>query len=72
MRAREMRTWTTDELKSRLDDGYRELFTLRREWALGRLEDSNRLRALRRDIARLHTIIRERELSAALGEGGER
>ncbi|MCJ7737527.1 MAG: 50S ribosomal protein L29 [Anaerolineae bacterium] len=71
MQAREIRTWTTDELQERLNDAYRELFVLRREWGLGRLEDSNRLTALRRDIARMMTIFRERELSAGLTPGSE-
>jgi large subunit ribosomal protein L29 len=71
MQAREIRDWTTDELQERLSDAYRELFTLRREWGLGRLEDGNRLTALRRDIARMKTILRERELSAELARGSE-
>ena len=71
MQAREIRTWTTDELQERLNDAYRELFVLRREWGLGRLEDSNRLTVLRRDIARMKTILRERELSAGLTPGSE-
>lgn len=68
MQAREIRTWTTEEIQRRLQDAYRELFTLRRELGLGRLEDSNRLRAVRRDIARMKTILRERELVADLIE----
>ena len=71
MQALEIRTLTTDELQERLSDAYRELFVLRREWGLGRLEDTNRLRALRRDVARMKTILRERELSAGLARGSE-
>ena len=66
MQAREIRTWTTEELQGRLEDAYRELFALRRELAMGRLEDHNRVRAVRRDIARMKTILRERELVAEL------
>ncbi len=68
MEAREIRTWTTEEIQGRLDDAYRELFTLRRELAMGRLEDHNRVRAVKRDIARMKTIIRERELVAEFVE----
>jgi large subunit ribosomal protein L29 len=66
MQAREIRTWTVEELQRRLEDAYRELFTLRREWDLGRLEDHNRIEAVKRDVARMKTILRERELIAEL------
>jgi len=66
MQAREVRTWATGELEQRLEEAYRELFTLRREWDLGRLEDHNRIEAVKRDIARMKTILRERELVAEL------
>jgi large subunit ribosomal protein L29 len=68
MQAREIRTWTREEMQERLDDAYRELFALRRELAMGRLEDYNRVRAVKRDIARMKTILRERELVAELVE----
>jgi large subunit ribosomal protein L29 len=71
MQAREVRTWTTEELQRRLDETYKELFALRHEKASGRLEDHNRLRAVKRDIARMRTILRERELSAESIGGGE-
>lgn len=66
MQAREIRTWTTEELYRRLEEAYRELFALRRERASGRLEDYSRVRAVKRDIARMKTILRERELIAEL------
>jgi len=71
MEAREIRTWTTQEIQARLNDTYRESFVLRREWGLGRLEDSNRVTTLRRDIARMKTVLRERELSVVLAGDGE-
>jgi large subunit ribosomal protein L29 len=60
-------------LQEQLDDAYRQLFTLRRDKASGRLEDTNRLKAVKRDIAQMKTILRERELGAELIEieGGE-
>jgi large subunit ribosomal protein L29 len=71
MQASEIRTWTTDELEERLKETHREFFALRRDRVSGRLEDLNRIKALKRDIARMKTILRERELSAELIEGGE-
>jgi large subunit ribosomal protein L29 len=71
MEAREIRTWTSEELEERLEDTYRQLFALRRDEVSGRLEDLNRIKAVKRDIARMKTILRERELTAELVEGGE-
>ncbi|MEE8390059.1 MAG: 50S ribosomal protein L29 [Anaerolineae bacterium] len=68
MEAREIRTWTGEDMQEQLDDAYRELFALRRELAMGRLEDYTRVRAVKRDIARIKTILRERELVAELVE----
>jgi large subunit ribosomal protein L29 len=68
MQAREIRTWTTEDLQGRLEDAYRELFALRRELAMGRLEDHNRIAAVKRDVARMKTVLRERELTAELVE----
>ena len=72
MQAREIRTWTIEELQGRMEDTYREVFALRRELAMGRLEDHNRVGAVRRDIARMQTILRERELIAGLTEEAAR
>jgi|YNPBryantNP2012_1023418.scaffolds.fasta_scaffold00252_19 large subunit ribosomal protein L29 len=66
MQAREIRLWATEEIQRRLEDAYRELFVLRREMSMGRLEDTNRIRMVKRDIARMKTILRERELLAGL------
>ena len=67
MEAREIRTWTREEIESRLEDAYRELFALRRQMNLGRLEDHNQRRGVKRDVARMKTILHERELIAKLG-----
>ena len=66
--AREIRDWTTDEIEQRLDEAHRELFTLRRQLDLGRLEDFNQISRVKRDIARMKTILRERELIAEMME----
>jgi large subunit ribosomal protein L29 len=66
--AREIREWTTEEIEQRLDESARELFTLRRQLNLGRLEDHNQVKRVKRDIARMKTILRERELIAEMVE----
>ena len=66
MQAREMRSATTEDLQRRQDEAFQELFNLRRELALGRLEDHNRITAVKREIARIKTVLRERALSAEL------
>jgi large subunit ribosomal protein L29 len=66
--AREIRDWTNDEIEHRLEEAARELFTLRRQLNLGRLEDHNQVKRVKRDIARMKTILRERELIAEMME----
>ena len=58
----ELRELTDDELKARLRESKEELFNLRFQSATGQLESHGRLRAVKRDIARIYTVIREREL----------
>lgn len=67
MRVVEIRMLSTEEIEGRLDEAYQSLFRLRFDWASGQLEDNNRIRAVRRDIARLKTILREREIAAEIG-----
>jgi len=63
MKAHEIRVMTSDELVQQLDDTYEELFNLRFQFSTGQLENFNRLTEVKRDIARLKTIMRERELA---------
>ncbi len=60
----EIRNLTTAEIKVKLDETYKEMFNLRFQEARRQLKDQSRLRQVRRDIARLKTILRERELEA--------
>jgi large subunit ribosomal protein L29 len=53
------------ELVDRLTEARAELFNLRFQNATGRLENSARLRDLRKEVARIHTLLREREIEAA-------
>ena len=70
MNISEIRTLATPEVEAKLDDAREELFKLRFQFRSGQLSDYTRLGATRRTIARLMTVLRERELAAALaGEG---
>jgi large subunit ribosomal protein L29 len=71
-RVAEMRTLGDSELLSRLGEARRELFNLRFQLATGQLDNSARLGAVKKDIARLSTFLREREIIAheALEKGG--
>ena len=68
MKAQEIRAMTSDELVLRLNDVYEEWFNLRFQFSTGQLENFNRLTEVKRDIARLKTIMRERELEQMWGE----
>ena len=58
----ELRTLTDDDLGQQLREAKEELFNLRFQAATGQLESHGRLRSVRRDIARIYTVMREREL----------
>ena len=62
MKAYEVRALTTEEIQARLEDAYQELFNLRFQMATQQLKNPNRLTEVKRDIARMKTILREREL----------
>ncbi|MBM3566988.1 MAG: 50S ribosomal protein L29 [Alphaproteobacteria bacterium] len=65
MKATEMRTKSDDELKESLFGLRKEAFNLRFQRASGQLENTARVRAIRRDIARIKSILTERRLGAA-------
>jgi len=62
IKARDLRDLSPDELRQRLDDTKEELFNMRFQHATGQLDNYRRLRELRGDVARLSTVLREREL----------
>jgi len=64
-----LRDISNDELHGRLKDAREELMNLRFQQATGELTDFTRLRFTRRQIARLLTILRERELRTGVGGG---
>jgi large subunit ribosomal protein L29 len=63
----ELRQLADDELMLRLREAKEELFNLRFQVATGQLDNNRRLQIVRRDIARIYTVMRERELAATAG-----
>ncbi|GAA5043689.1 50S ribosomal protein L29 [Nocardia callitridis] len=63
--AAELRELTEDELVARLRESKEELFNLRFQMATGQLDNNRRLRVVRHEIARVYTVMRERELGLA-------
>ncbi|WP_457640670.1 50S ribosomal protein L29 [Persephonella sp.] len=68
MKASELRKLTDDELKEKLAELKKKLMNLRFQNAVGGLEKPSEIKATKKDIARILTILRERELSKAGGE----
>ncbi len=60
--AAEIRDLADEELVARLGEAKEELFNLRFQVATGQLDNNRRLQHVRRDIARIYTVMREREL----------
>ncbi len=69
--AGELRELTDDELTDKLRESKEELFNLRFQMATGQLDNNRRLRTVRQEIARIYTVLRERELGLASGPSGE-
>ena len=64
MKALELRNSTYSELAEKLDEAKEELFNLRFQVATNQLDNTTRLRQVRRDIARIQTVMREQEIAA--------
>jgi large subunit ribosomal protein L29 len=69
----QLRVSTEEELHAKLAEAKEELFNLRFQGATGQLESHGRLRAVRKEIARIYTVMRERELGiiTLVEESGE-
>jgi large subunit ribosomal protein L29 len=63
MKANELRDLTTAEIETKVKSLKEELFNLRFQLATGQLENTARIREVRKAIARMKTVIREREIS---------
>ena len=68
--AGELRELGADELVLRLRESKEELFNLRFQMATGQMDNNRRLRTVRQDIARIYTVMRERELGLSVGPEG--
>ena len=62
MKASEIRELTNEELKTKLKDLKAELFNLRFQLAINQLENPMRIKAVKKDIARVQTVLRQNEL----------
>ena len=62
LKAHELDELSNADLETRLRESKEELFNLRFQSATGQLESHGRLRTVKRDIARIYTVVREREL----------
>ncbi len=65
-KAAELRELPTDELLARVDSSKEELFNLRFQLATGQLDDPTRLKKVRHEVARIATVLREREIEFEL------
>ena len=60
-----LRELADDQLLDQLKESKHELFNLRYQFATGQIENSGRISQVKRDVARINTILREREIAAA-------
>ncbi|MGC8873237.1 MAG: 50S ribosomal protein L29 [Chloroflexia bacterium] len=65
MKSSELRELTDAEIQQKIEEAHQELFNLRFQLAMGRLKNYKRIMQVRRDIARLKTEQRRRQLAAA-------
>ena len=65
MTSKEIRELSTEEQQTKLKDLKEELFNLRFQLAINQLENATRIKAVKKDIARISTILREDELAEA-------
>ena len=62
MKINDVREKTTEELNDQIYSLKEQLFNLRRKKAVGQLEDLSEIKRVRKDIARIYTVLKEREL----------
>jgi large subunit ribosomal protein L29 len=71
MKASELRDLPDETLLDNLDSAKEELFNLRFQSATGQLDEAGRLKTVRHDVARILTVLREREIERASGAEAE-
>jgi len=67
MKVEEIREMQPEQIRTKLSDAHEELMKLRFQQVTGQLTDTSRLRSLRRDIARMETILNQAQRAAATG-----
>jgi large subunit ribosomal protein L29 len=71
MKSREIWEMAPEEIQGKLDDAYAEMFNLRFQFSTGQMQNNARLRQMRREIARLNTILRAKQLQQMQEQGAE-
>ena len=71
MRSREIWEMTPEEIQGKLEDTHAELFNLRFQFLTGQMQNNARLRQVRREIARLTTILRAKRLQRMQEQGAK-
>ena len=71
MKAADLRDKTPDQLRDQLSALKKEAFNLRFQKATGQLTNNRRIGTVKRDIARIYTVLRERELGLSVAPGAE-
>ena len=71
MKSREVWEMTPEEIHGKLDETYAEMFNLRFQFSTGQMQNNARLREVRREIARLSTILRAKQLRRMREQGAE-
>jgi large subunit ribosomal protein L29 len=71
LKAHELDEMNNTDLEARLREAKEELFNLRFQAATGQLESHGRLRTVKKDIARIYTVVRERELGIRSDPGAD-
>lgn len=65
MKAYEIRNLLDSDIEKKIEESYEEIFNLRFQKSIGQVKDPNRIRFLKRDIARMKTILNERKQTAS-------
>jgi large subunit ribosomal protein L29 len=71
MKSREIWEMTPEEIQGKLDDAYAELFNLRFQFSIGQMQNSARLRQMHKDIARLSTILKAKQVQRVQTQGAK-
>ena len=65
MQAFETRNLSDDEIKTKINESYEEIFNLRFQLTIGQAKDTNQISRVKKDIARLKTVLRQRQLQVS-------